>query len=66
MMKLFSWPLYKKTLKLKGPVRTGRYYCDTCGKVRNHKKAAEWPETSNVKEGNGKNFQLLRFFNEDH
>ena len=58
--------VFTKILKLKGPVKSYWRYCDTCGKFRNHKKAAGWPEISSVKKGAGKNFQLTWLFNEDH
>ena len=43
---------------------TGRY-CDTCGTVRNHKKAVGWPEINSVKKFAGENFQLTWLFTED-
>ena len=71
MMKLLFLSFLQKILKWRGPAVditwrvTGRY-CETCGKGRNHKKAAGWPEISSVKKGVGKNFQLTWIFNEDH
>ena len=56
--KLVSELLTKKYQDWKKLWRVTRRYCNTYGKVRNHKNATEWPEIRSVKKGAGKNSQL--------
>ena len=50
MMKLLFKSFLQKILKLKELLE------DTSGKVRNHKKATEWPEFNSLKKVAGKHF----------